>query len=160
VNAVIVHLERQLTSGRRLLQIVLEQNESIRAQDVEGVLARLADVQQEMVRRIQLEAERDQLLSTAAVRLGCPAGEVTLERMLSLEPGADAERALQMSAELRGLLAEVARVHGQNRVLIRQELSFLDHLLRVLSGTPQGGYQFRGARTDGPQANNLIDMRV
>src|SRR5581483_4357403 len=105
VNPVIAHLERQLTSGRRLLQIVLEQNEAIRAQDVEGVLARLADVQQEMVRRIQLESERDQILNSAAVRLGCPASEVTLERMLALEPGADADRALHMSAELRGVLA-------------------------------------------------------
>ena len=160
MNPVIVHLERQLTSGRRLLQIVLAQNEAIRDQDVEGVLARLADVQQEMVKRIQLERERDELLQSAATRLRCPVQEVTLEAMLVLVPGEDAGRARDMSAELHGLLSEVARVHGQNRVLIRQELSFLDHLLRVLSGTPQGGYEFGGARSASPQANNLFDMRV
>jgi hypothetical protein len=39
------HLERQLASARRLLQIVLAQGEAIRLQDVETVLARLGDVQ-------------------------------------------------------------------------------------------------------------------
>ena len=48
-------------------------------------------------------------------------------------------RARALSAELRGTLSETARIHGQNRVLIRQELAFLDHLMRVLSGTPEGG---------------------
>jgi hypothetical protein len=160
VNPVIVHLEHQLSSARRLLQIVLEQNESIREQDVEGVLARLSDVQQEMVKRIRLEQQRDQLLANAAAGLGCTPDEVTLEDMLRLVPAADAARARAMSAELRGVLAEVSRVHEQNRLLIRQELSFLDHLLRVLSGTPEGGYSYGGAQGSSPQINNLIDMRV
>ena len=42
------------------------------------------------------------------------------------------ERARELSAELRGLLAEIERVHDQNRILIRQELSFLDHLMRLM----------------------------
>jgi hypothetical protein len=36
------------------------------------------------------------------------------------------------SAELRGLLAEVQREHTINRALMRQELSFLSHLTRML----------------------------
>jgi len=156
---VILHLERQLASSRRLLQIVLSQNDAIRRQDVEEVLARLGDVQQEMVKRIQLERERDQLLEQAARVLGCPPDEVTLDGLLDLL-GGTAQRARELSAELKGTLAEVARVHGMNRVLIRQELSFLDHLLRVLSGAPQGGYALGGEQTTSPQANNLIDMRV
>ncbi|MGN6378753.1 MAG: flagellar protein FlgN [Gaiellales bacterium] len=160
MNPVTVHLERQLTSGRRLLQIVLAQHEAIRAQDVEAVMARLADVQQEMVKRIQLERERDQLLERAASSIGCSVEQVTLEDMLRFVPTGDAERAREMSAELRGVLDEVSRIHAQNRILIRQELSFLDHLLRVLSGTPEGGYAKGGTHSAGPQTNNLIDMRV
>ena len=57
------HLEQQLASARRLLQIVLAQSEAIREQDVETVLARLGDVQTEMVKRVQLERERDGLLA-------------------------------------------------------------------------------------------------
>jgi hypothetical protein len=160
VNGVNEHLERQLQSSRRLLQTVIAQSDAIRAQDVEGVLARLAEVQQEMVRRMQLEHERDALLDRAAAALGRPADELTLEMILVLLPADQAARARELSAELRGTLAETARIHGQNRVLIRQELAFLDHLMRVLSGTPEGGYSPRGATTTAPPRMNLIDTRV
>ena len=63
-------------------------------------------------------------------------------------------------AELRGTLSETARIHGQNRVLIRQELAFLDHLMRVLSGTPEGAYSAAGGSSTRPQVLNLIDTRV
>ena len=62
MNGLVEHLERQLESNRRLLQIVLAQGEAIKVQDVQTVLARLADVQQEMVKRAQIERERDGLL--------------------------------------------------------------------------------------------------
>ena len=38
---------------------------------------------------------------------------------------------MERSAELRGLLAEIAREHGINRALMRQELTFLSHLTRA-----------------------------
>jgi hypothetical protein len=69
--AVLDHLERQLASARRLLQIVLAQGEAIREQDVETVLARLGDVQAEMVKRVQLERERDDLLAGRPPRWRC-----------------------------------------------------------------------------------------
>jgi hypothetical protein len=40
--------------------------------------------------------------------------------------------ARERSAELRGLLAEIAREHGINRALMRQELAFLSHLTRLV----------------------------
>jgi hypothetical protein len=153
------HLESQLESARRMLGIVLSQGESIRAQDVEGVLARLGDVQAEMVKRVVLERERDRLLADAASVLGMPAAELTLESLLVLVPDAGAARAREMSAELRGLLSEISRVHAQNRILIRQELAFLDHLMRVLSGAPQAGYSPFG-ESAAPQPANVVDMRV
>jgi hypothetical protein len=153
------HLERQLASARRLLQIVLAQGEAIRLQDVETVLARLGDVQAEMVKRVQLERERDAVLAQAAGSLAMPAAEITLEALMAMLPAADAERARSLSAELRGTLSEVSRVHAQNRILIRQELAFLDHLMRVLSGVPQAGYSPVG-QTANAQPANLIDMRV
>jgi hypothetical protein len=157
--AVVEHLERQVAFARRLLAILLSQTEAIKVQDVESVLARLRDVQAEMVKRVQLERERDLLLRQAAALLRRPADEVTLESLLVLLTDADAARARELSAELKGLLAETARVHGQNRVLVRQELAFLDHLMRVLSGAPQAGYTPVG-RAPATQPGNLIDMRV
>ena len=54
-------------------------------------------------------------------------------------PGAG-ELARQRSAELRGLLAEIAREHGINRALMRQELAFLSHLTRLMGAEPEGAY--------------------
>jgi FlgN protein len=160
VTGLIEHLERQLASAQRLLQTVIAQRDAIRAQDVEGVLARLAEVQQEMGRRMQLERDRDVLLDQASTALRRPASDLTLEMILVLVPAGDVERARTLSAELRGTLSETARIHGQNRVLIRQELAFLDHLMRVLSGTPEGAYSAAGASSSTPQILNLIDTRV
>jgi flagellar biosynthesis/type III secretory pathway chaperone len=160
MTGLIDHLERQLASARRLLQTVIAQRDAIRAQDVESVLARLAEVQQEMGRRMQLERERDVLLEQASTALRRPASDLTLEMILVLLPGDDAVQARALSAELRGTLSETARIHGQNRVLIRQELAFLDHLMRVLSGTPEGAYSAAGGSSTRPQVLNLIDTRV
>lgn len=160
MTGLIDHLERQLASAQRLLQTVISQRDAIRAQDVEGVLARLAEVQQEMGRRMQLERERDVLLDQASTALRRPASDLTLEMILVLVPAGDAVRARTLSAELRGTLSETARIHGQNRILIRQELAFLDHLMRVLSGTPEGAYSAAGGSSSMPQILNLIDTRV
>ena len=66
---------------------------------------------------------------------------MTLERLCALvSPGA-AAAARERSAELRGLLAEIAREHGINRALMRQELAFLAHLTRLVGHEPEAGYR-------------------
>ncbi|HEY1365515.1 MAG TPA: flagellar protein FlgN [Gaiellaceae bacterium] len=159
VSAVLEHLDQQVASSQRLLQVVLAQGEAIRRQDVEGVLARLAEIQVEMGNRTRLERERDELLRVAAARLGTAPDAIDLETLLVGAPPADGERARALSAQLRGLLGEIGRVHDQNRVLIRQELTFLDHLMRVMSGSPQAGYSPRGW-SSAPQSTNVLDARA
>jgi hypothetical protein len=158
-GAVLVHLERQVESSRRLLECVLAQAAAIRAQDVEALLARLGDVQGEMAFRVTLERERDTLLRDAADTLGASPDDLELEDVLVGVPTAEAERARSLSAELRGLLKEIGRVHDQNRVLIRQELSFVDHLMRVMSGEPQGGYSPQGWHA-GNRSVTVVDARA
>lgn len=159
MNQLLAHLVRQIDSARKLLGIVLAQSEAIKRQDVETLLARLADVQLEMRTRDQLESERDAILRVASTELGLPADELDLEAIVSLLPGAEADAARRSSAELRGLLDEIKRVHTTNRVLIRQELTFLDHLMRVLSGAPDAGYSPKGW-SRAPQSANAVDARV
>jgi hypothetical protein len=140
--AVIGHLDVQLTSARRLLDLVLRQGQAIRAQDVETVLARVGEIQGEMERRGALERDRSRLLEQAGVALGIPGHAVTLHALTSLMSPTDARQAWERSAELRGLLAEIAREHGTNRSLMRQELAFLDHLTRLMSpGHADTGYR-------------------
>jgi hypothetical protein len=161
---VLSHLDHQIRSGQRLLRLVLDQGEAIRARDSERVLAKLAEIQTEMGRRGRLEQGRTRLLQNAGVLLGLPAQQVTLEHLCDLitRHGADAVR--ERSSELRGLLAEIAREHGINRALMRQELAFLSHLVRLVGDEHEGGYQAGGApsepRTATTPLHQTLDLRA
>jgi flagellar FlgN protein len=133
------HLDVQIESGRRLLDLVLRQGAAIRERDVEAVLARLADIKTEMAARELLEEERAGLIAQAGLRLGVAPAGVTLAALTALAPSPQAQQLQARSAELRGLLAEIAREHGINRALMRQELTFLDHLIRLTGEAPQAG---------------------
>jgi len=152
----LAHLDGQVGSAQRLLRLVLAQGEAIRKRDVDAVLARLADIQTEMGRRARLEHERVGVLQSAAALLGLPAHQVTLERLCALITPEGARAARERSAELRGLLGEIAREHGINRALMRQELAFLSHLTRLVGGetepgyTPGGAPPARGGQTGSP----------
>lgn len=152
---VLEHLEVQIASARRLLGSILAQGTAIRSRDVESVLARLAEVKTEMSLRSSLEEQRTNLLVRAGIALGVPAPQVTLDAMTTLMPANEAARARQRSSELRGLLSEIAREHGINRALMRQELAFLDHLVRLIGQEPDAGY-----RPGGPEAAPTIHRVV
>jgi len=138
--ALIAHLDDQLASTSRLLQLVVGQATAIRDRDVDTVLASIAEIQGEMERRAGLERVRSELLARAGGALGVPAHVVTLDAICTLISPADAAQARARSAELRGMLGEVGRQHQANRILMRQELAFLEHLTRLLGGEEHGGY--------------------
>jgi hypothetical protein len=156
--AVLAHLDVQIASARRLLGSILAQGTAIRARDVESVLARLSEVKTEMGMRASLEEQRTNLLVRAGISLGVPAPQVTLDAMTRLMPANEAARARQRSAELRGLLAEIAREHGINRALMRQELAFLDHLVRLIGQEPEAGYRPTG--TESVPTYRVIDAQA
>ena len=157
------HLDHQLRSAQRLLGLVLAQGEAIRGRDSERVLAKLAEIQTEMGRRGRLEQERTRLLQSAGTLLGLPAQHVTLERLCDLISRDGARAARERSSELRGMLAEIAREHGINRALMRQELAFLSHLVRLVGDDHDGGYQPGGAPAEPSAAAPLhqtLDLRA
>ena len=156
---VLHHLDEQIESARRLLASILSQGAAIRDRDVENVLARLGDIKVEMELRGRLEADRTDLLVRAGTQLGVPAAAVTLEAMTSLMSPIVAERARERSAELRGLLDEVAREHGINRALMRQELAFLDHLTRLLGREPEGSYRPSGPAAR-PASHHVLNLQA
>jgi hypothetical protein len=159
VTRLIEHMQRQLESSRRLLEIVLLQSAAIRRQDVETVLASLSDVQAEMGYRARLETERMTILRAAADAAGVSPDVIDLETILLDVPAPEAAQARALSAELLGLVKEIGRIHDQNRMLLRQELTFLDHLMRVMSNTPQAGYSPTGW-TPVASPLNVVDARV
>jgi hypothetical protein len=161
---VLEHLDAQLGSARRLLAQILRQSGAIRRRDVDGVLATMTDIQSEMASRGRLESERTELLWRAGSALALPAEAVTLTELTSLMSEPDADEARTRSAELRGLLGEVEREHSINRALMRQELSFLEHLTRMLGGGSENpGYRPPGrspARTSSRSALHVLDLEA
>jgi len=137
---VIAHLDAQIASAQRLLELVLRQGQAIRVRQVDDVLGRLSDIQAEMGRRAAMEAHRAAILNAAGGALGIPPHTVTLDALSELLSPAHAAVAAERSAHLRGLLAEITREHAINRALMRQELAFLDHLMRELGAEPDTGY--------------------
>jgi hypothetical protein len=79
--------------------------------------------------------------------------------MTTLMPDDEANHARQRSAELRGLLAEIAREHGINRALMRQELAFLDHLVRLIGQEPEVGYGRTGTDQPTPM-HRVVDAQA
>ena len=159
--AVIGHLDEQLASGRRLLDAVLRQGAATRRQDVDTVVGCLSEIQGEMERRAKLEQDRTQLLVLAAGRLARAPHDVTLDALASLMTTFEAAGARERSAELRGLLAEIQREHVVNRALMKQELAFLDHLVRLVGAGDDTGYQAHGNVATAPvQTHRVLDMRA
>ena len=165
-TAVLGHLADQLGSARTLLDAVLRQGAATRRQDVDGVLGCLTEIQGEMERRGRLETERAQLLVRAAGLLGHQPHEVTLEGLASLMDPADGQLARERSAELRGLLDEIQREHVVNRALMRQELAFLDHLVRLVGAEDEPGYRPPGEvhggghRPSTSSAHRVLDLQA
>jgi hypothetical protein len=164
---VVAHLDAQIESARRLLDIVLRQGAAIRRQDVDEVLARMTDLQGEMEHRGGLELQRTELLTYAGAQLGVAGHAITLDAMTTLMGPHEAAAARQRSAELRGLLAEIGREHTINRALMRQELAFLDHLMRLMSGSADLGYRppverpGEGMRVSAPvSGHRLLDLEA
>ena len=157
--SVLAHLDAQLVSARRLLDLVLAQAVAVRERDPEGVLARLTEIQGEMERRGRLELDRSRLLQHAAVHANVPAHEVDIDLLATLMPEADAASAMARSAELRGLLTEIAREHLVNRALMRQELAFLDHLTRLIGGDEPLGYS-PATTAPAPMPHRVLDLQA
>ena len=71
---------------------------------------------------------------------------------------------MERSAELRGLLAEIAREHGINRALMRQELAFLSHLTRLIGQEAEGGYTppnaARSSASPAPSVYRALDLQA
>lgn len=161
VGDVLAHLEAQLASAQRLLQCVLAQSVAIRAQDADGVVRQVALFQAELERRARLEEDRARLLARAGAQLDTAPSAVTLSQLTALMSPRDAHLANARSAELQGLLAEVTREHACNQALMRQELAFLDHLLRLVDPdgpSDAGGYTAGGERASG-NANAPLPAR-
>jgi FlgN protein len=146
-TTVLAHLDAQIASARSLLAVVLEQGAAIRDRDVQGVVRLSGMLRGEMGRRQLLDEQRTRLLARCGERLGVAGESVTLTGLLALMRPDQAERARMLSAELKGLLAELQREHTCNRAIMQIELGFLEHLMSSMAIDGVNGYDTRGSAT-------------
>lgn len=151
-NDVLAHLDAQITSAARLLEIAMAQAAAIRARDVDAVVRQITAFQAELERRTRIEDERTRLLARAAGALALSPAEVTVTRLTMLMGPHEGRTATTRSAELQGLIAELTAQHASNQALMRQELAFLDHLLQLVDPTASLGYAQGGTRNSMPAA--------
>lgn len=140
VSHVVDHLDEQLRSVVRLRAAVDALGVAIRARDVAAVLRHTGTLEAETTFRTTLEDRRAALLHRGAALLGVPVWEVSVGALCPLVDAELAELALARSAELVRAMEDVAREHRTNRTLMQQELSFLDHLLRLGGAPPEPTY--------------------
>ncbi len=105
----IAHLDGQLASTARLLEIVMAQHAAIEARDIDGVVREVSAFQAEFQRRIRIEDERTRLLTRAAAALGLQPAEVTITRMTMLMAPHHGQVAQTRTAELQRLLTELTQ---------------------------------------------------
>jgi hypothetical protein len=139
-DAFLAHLTKQLESATRMLAVVHEQGAAIRRRDVQNVVRLAGALQVEMHRREVVEAEREALLARAAGSLGLDADNVDLHTFEELMGYQAALLARAQIVELTSTLEEIQREHHTNRVLMAQEMAFLDHLLRLAGRGGTGAY--------------------
>lgn len=161
--ALLAHLDDQLRSADRMLDLVLRQARAVRTREVETVLALVGQIQAEVEARSRLEADRTALLTAAGQQLGVHGSAITIDAFCSLLDPSIAFEAKERSERLRGVLREVRDEHLVVRALMRQELAFVDHLVRLMgagddsrNGTyapPQGA---RNAAAPGPAPSHRL----
>ena len=166
-GALLAHLDAQLRAADRMLDLVLQQGRAVRARNVELVLTLIGQLQAETDARAQLESERTMLLQAAGAALGAAGNAITIDAFCTLlDPGTAAEARLR-SERLRGVLREVRDEHIVTRALMRQELAFVDHLVRLLgSGDDHVGAYAPPANPHAkplpapPQRHRLLDLQA
>ena len=130
--ALIAHLDDQLRSADRMLDLVLRQARAVRMREVDTVLSLVGQIQAESEARGRLESDRTALLTQAGQLLGVHGSAITIDAFCSLLDPGTAGAARERSDRLRGVLREVRDEHLIARALMRQELSFVDHLVRLM----------------------------
>jgi hypothetical protein len=153
----LAQLAGQIGSVERMLELVVEQGQAIRARDPLKVVQTVGLLQGELAHRDLLERQRQELLERWATLLGVPVGGVTLRLICSQLPAELSARAQRRSAELRGMIAQLEREHAINRALLGVELAFLDHLLSELGDAAPAAYNAAGQP---PPAGRTEDLHL
>ena len=161
VAEVLVNLQAQVRTYRRLLDLSQAQVVALRDRDVQAVHAILQEIELTMIDRGVVDQGRTAILGRVATELGLPIEAVNV-RVIQEHAGdaSLAEGIGACSAELKELIGDLDVVVGKNKALLEQELAMIDHMVRGMTRGPRlPTYGNTGAQ-DEPARLKLLDMQV
>lgn len=158
VNRTEAWIQEELCAQKRMLGLLGEQEQAIRAADAERVLASGARIEAELAGGAPRERRRRDLVNTCARAFGVTCKEVTLTALgeRAREAGADVSRLEIARGELRSTTAAVLRKGRKISAQARYHQGLLEELALVLAGPSAGAPPGALQRS----ATNLIDAEA
>ncbi|TEB15543.1 FlgN protein [Pelotomaculum sp. FP] len=139
-------LERQREILKEMLTAARNHNHALRQNDI-VVLKEIIIREEKISTRLKAEErQRDRLQKALGKRLGLP-GDASLSKMLPDLPQKQSARLAELTAEMRNIAGQIARLVELNRVLTREAMHFNERLLRLLKPIHNNTYQPDGKST-------------
>ncbi len=156
------HLEAEIAVHRRLMALAELEERALIAND-RVALARINRDQIEPAgEAARLRACRERLVIGLAERLAVPTRDVRLAKLIDLLPEPNRRDLTELRTTLAALLTKLQASIERNHTLIRSSLSFVQTILRAISGSPApiGAYDRRGgAGREKATGGGLVDSK-
>lgn len=109
----------------------------------------------------KLEAARGKIMQEIASAGKIDVDTLTLTKLKELAGPDEAKRLAAVTAELAGIMADLAPVNQINAELIQQALGFINYNLNLLTQNTAGTtYAPRGTGQQEPQMRKLVDKKI
>lgn len=156
-----LNVDEQARVWRRLLELSMVQMQALSVQDVHTVHGVLQEIEVTMLERSRTEVRRSVLLAQAGAVLGIPHDAVTRDVISAHCEPATAERLRVAAEELRSLIVELDAIVHRNSMLLEQELSIIEVMVKgaTVDTTQRATYGKHGTQTEAPRLR-LLDAQV
>lgn len=156
-----LNVQEQTRVWSRLLDLSRAQLAALQAQDVHAVHAILQEIEIVMLDRSRTEVRRGMLLNQAASMLGMAPDHVTRDVIVAQCDAPLGEALEEAAEELRALIVELDAVVARNTVMLEQELSIIEVLVRgaTVDTAVRTTYGKHGMQQEAPRLR-LLDAQV
>jgi flagellar biosynthesis/type III secretory pathway chaperone len=146
-------LEEQEALIRRLIELGREETRALKAEDLAGLSALIAEQEQCGRKLRELEVRRLSLQLELARQLGLVEGESSLQG-LAERVGPGGEELVNAVKRLRRSFEELKELNRINRALVQQALTYINRVLALL-GAGTGGYDHEGQVKVAPEQTRV-----
>ncbi len=155
-------LKREKECCEALLAQSRKKKEALTQNDVAAIEASTA-VELDLIQSLT-DVEQERLAQTRRIaeNLGCPADELTIQKMIELADEAEAAVLMQLWAEFGGILEEQLRLNELNNSMIESQLSYIDYMINVTTtpSTLTNSYTASGGAPIADSRLKFIDHQI